>query len=355
MKSVTSIATIGLISLLSSTHSLNASSISSSSPSVKVAYIGDTGHGENFQKVLKLIKDEGADIVIHAGDLAYDESNSNAPKLWESQINSILGPAFPYLFAIGNHDVRAWKEKDGYASIYERRLNSNTELKCVGDHGTKSYCSFRGIHFVISGIGSDGGNIDHHVEFIGHALRQTSDAPWRVCVWHKNQTDMQTGKKTNDVGWHAYRLCQKKGAMIATGHEHSYARTMNLNRLGHSSENHGAYGNPSALELTYGSNFVFVNGIGGASLRPVKCGRALKEWWASVFSNNYYLKNKTVQYSECKKEDERETVNPGGPSHYNYGALFITYGQEGNPRLAKAEFKTVEGLVIDEFTITSKL
>jgi hypothetical protein len=143
--------------------------------------------------------------------------------------------------------------------------------------------------------------------------------------------------------------------MIATGHEHNYARSMNLNNVGDRSHDHGAFGDPKNLELSSGKTFVFVSGVGGASLRPVHCARAQKSWWATVFSNNYLLQNGSLTYSQCAKDDLRETVEPGGPTHYNYGALFITYGVDGDARLAKAQFKTVDGLVIDEFTIRSKL
>ncbi len=37
-------------------------------PNLKVAFVGDTGNGNDFQRALQLIKDEGADIVLHQGD-----------------------------------------------------------------------------------------------------------------------------------------------------------------------------------------------------------------------------------------------------------------------------------------------
>ncbi len=47
-------------------------------PNLKVAFIGDTGNSDSFQQVLQLIKDEGADIVLHQGDFDY----VNDPASW---------------------------------------------------------------------------------------------------------------------------------------------------------------------------------------------------------------------------------------------------------------------------------
>src|ERR1700693_6345554 len=40
-------------------------------PDLKIAFIGDVGHGPNQQAVLQLIKSEGAQAVLHQGDFDY--------------------------------------------------------------------------------------------------------------------------------------------------------------------------------------------------------------------------------------------------------------------------------------------
>ncbi len=45
---------------------------------VTVAFIGDQGMGSNSRAVLQLIKAEGADLVLHQGDLDY-ENNPTGP------------------------------------------------------------------------------------------------------------------------------------------------------------------------------------------------------------------------------------------------------------------------------------
>ena len=40
-------------------------------PGLKVAFIGDSGNGANFGRVLGLIRSEGAAMVMHQGDFDY--------------------------------------------------------------------------------------------------------------------------------------------------------------------------------------------------------------------------------------------------------------------------------------------
>jgi hypothetical protein len=73
-------------------------------PNLKVAFIGDSNNRAGFEAVLRLIKDERADLVLHQGDFdhALDADGFFAT------IDAILGPSFPYLAAVGNHDIASW-------------------------------------------------------------------------------------------------------------------------------------------------------------------------------------------------------------------------------------------------------
>ncbi len=42
---------------------------------------------------------------------------------------------------------------------------------------------------------------------------------------------LYTGGKADEVGWGIYDMCRQKGAIIATGHEHSYCRTYLMNNF----------------------------------------------------------------------------------------------------------------------------
>lgn len=319
----------------------------------KVAFVGDSGFDHDFRKVLKLIKREQADLVLHLGDLAYD-THKNAPAQFDRKITEILGRDFPYLFTVGNHDLENWNQKNApsYSDFLRKRLLANKNIKCIGEDGVKSLCTYNGLYFVLSGIGVLG---NKHEEFIEDALKKAKDYSWRVCAWHKNQREMQAGTKSDEVGWDPYRLCQKYGAIIATGHEHSYARSRTLQDLGNSEKNHGATGDASNLKLDHGSTFVFVSGLGGHSLRPFDCSlHHSHNWWGSVFTNNFYMEKGVIKYSECD-EDDRALRTLRTKPDYDFGALFVSFHYQDDPRLAKAEFKTVDNTVIDEFLIRTKL
>lgn len=313
----------------------------------KLAILGDSSRGENFKKVLELIKQENADAALHLGDLGYHESHPETPVRWNALVNQVLGEKYPYLFVAGNHDISRWEQQDpkGYAKLLAERLQQIEGLKCSGLPGLKSECSYRGLYFVFSSIGSFGGG---HEQFIGQALQNGAKYPWRICAWHKNQRDLQAGSKSDEVGWEAYRLCQKSGAIIATAHEHSYARTRTLMDLG-SSVDHGAYGPPNSLELGPNKTFVLVSGLGGHSLRTFNCSlHEGNRWWASIFTDNHYLDNGVIKFNNCASPSST------GLPFYNYGVLFISFHYHGDPRLAKGNFVTIDRKVIDSFLIQNK-
>src|SRR6266545_1887865 len=56
-------------------------------PNFRVAFIGDQGLRGSSRAVLQLIKDEGAQMVIHSGDFDY----KNDPARWDAQITQVLG------------------------------------------------------------------------------------------------------------------------------------------------------------------------------------------------------------------------------------------------------------------------
>ncbi|MCZ6530490.1 MAG: metallophosphoesterase, partial [Chloroflexi bacterium] len=151
-------------------------------PNFTVAFIGDQGSTSDALAVLALIKSEGADMVLHQGDLDYNHD----PDAWDQRINDVLGPDFPYFASIGNHDRRAWI---GYQRKLTDRLARIPEADCTGDLGVKSSCRYRGLFFILSGVGTRGLG---HESYIREELAQ-SNAIWRICSWHKNHQNMQIG------------------------------------------------------------------------------------------------------------------------------------------------------------------
>lgn len=276
----------------------------------KIAFIGDQGYGENARAVLTLIKNEGADAVLHQGDLDY-QSN---PKAWDEQINAILGPDFPYFVSIGNHDTGRWGGPGGYQEFVKNRMN-RIGMTWDGDLGVQSSLKYKGIFMIFVAPGVKGSG---HAEYIAQKLAEDNSI-WRISSWHKNMRDMQVGGKSDETGWAVYEESRRGGAIIATGHEHSYSRTYLLSSM----ENKIIVNKSDTLHITKGYSFVFVSGLGGKSIRSQKRDGA---WWASIYTSTQSA---------------------------NYGALFGTFNLNGNNKLTEFYFKDIDGNIADKFCVVS--
>ncbi|WP_437571958.1 DNRLRE domain-containing protein [Sorangium sp. So ce542] len=321
---------------LTITYGTSSGTGSSTDPGLLIAFIGDQGNNGNADAVLQLIEDEGAAATIHNGDFDYADN----PAAWENRINSILGPNYPYFAIIGNHDAAAWGGSSGYASYIQARHARVPDMNCTGELGVKATCNFRGLFIVQSCIGTSelrstcAANAADQVSFIQDALANDSSI-WSVCAWHKNQHDMQVGGKSNEVGWSAYQACMNAGAIVATGHEHSYSRTLTLTDVGNASTGHGKTGAFNLVELGPNRTFVFVSGLGGVGIRDYEAASHDDDtWWSSYYASNKWVKNGTLMSGTA-----------------DYGALFIRFNVGGDPKRATAYFKDVDGRLADEFTI----
>jgi hypothetical protein len=300
-------------------------------PNLKVAFLGDQGANSNTAAVLKQVKAEGAQFLIILGDFDYRDD----PNLWDSTLTANLGADFPVFAAAGNHDVPKWPD---YKTKLEGRLAKITGAKCSGEYGVKASCNYLGLFFVLSGVGTIGTG---HEAYIKDALT-TDKSIWRVCAWHKNQHDMQIGGKSDEVGWTAYQTCQNNGALIMTGHEHSYSRTKTLNALGDRAKGHGAFGEFAKLVVKQGApgnTFVTVSGLGGVDIRDHETSHDGDTWWASWYASNGHLKN-----------GMKLTTASG--SGVGYGATYVTFNVDGNPKKARGYMKNLKGVEIDNFEIT---
>ena len=295
----------------------------STEPNLKVAIIGDQGSGRNAQAVLKLIRSEGADMLLLAGDFDYQDN----PDRWDADITSILGADFPVFGVVGNHDVDRWGGPGGYQSKLRQRLQRISGAECSGDLGVKSSCRYRGLFFILSGAGTMGSG---HESYIRQQLEQDGST-WRVTVWHKNQTEMQVGGKESEVGWGPYEAARELGSIIATGHEHSYSRTKTLVDMS-TRRVDPDWPDPDRLRVVPGATFSMVSGLGGRSIRQQQ--RCLPEnppygcngEWASIYTSDQGAQ---------------------------YGAVFIEFHVNGDPSAARGYFKNIGGEIIDRFTITA--
>jgi len=304
----------------------------------RVAFIADQGYGPHSVAVLNLIKHEETDLVLHQGDFDYIDN----PEKWDAQISSVLGNDFPYFASIGNHDVKAWGTiiplpqpipdlqlnwGGGYQEKLENRLEKNPEIECVGKLGIESVCSYNNLLFVTVAPGIRDGEYDHYID------KQMSDSNfnWKICSWHLNMNAMQIGKKQDETGWEVYDACKRNGAMVVSGHDHSYARTKTLIDFKQQMVDPD-WPKSDDLRLKQGSSFVIVSGLGGHSIRSQeKCfltseNNECNDIWASVYS---------------------QTQNA------NFGALFCTFNVEKKNENASCYFKNIDGEIIDSFSITN--
>jgi hypothetical protein len=298
-------------------------------PELKVAFIGDTGKWTDFENVLNLIKQEGAQLVLHQGDFDY---TTNADGFF-SVIDSILGPDFPYLASVGNHDEISWKtccgDSDGcYAQFLIDRMS---RLKIIPDDANlndqKYAVEFQGLKIVL--VGSNGNGVEF-AQFINNQLKDDRHI-WRICSWHANQAGMQVGDKPDEMSWDPYETCLQLGALITTGHMHAYSRTKTLVHA--ASQTIDPFcSSPTSLCVGPGRSFVIVSGLGGISIYnqkrclPTNYPYGCAGEWASLYT-----------------ADQKAT----------YGALFITFNTQNDPYNAHGYFKNVNGVIIDEFDITA--
>jgi len=282
--------------------------------SVTVAFFGDQGLSDDARAVLRMVVAEGADLVLHQGDLDYADD----PVAWDAMVTEELGADFPYFASIGNHDSRAWDGPDGYQAKLQARLDRVAGARCIGELGIKAACTYDGLFFILSGAGWVPREPDNpeHIAFIREQLA-ASDATWEICSWHMNQTEMQLGRKRDAVGWGPYRACREAGAIIVTGHEHSYSRT----HLMDSFETQSVVSTSGTLMIEEGKSFVVVTGTGGQDVRPqIREG----DWWASIYTST-------------------QDALPG--------ALFCTFRAGGQPNRAGCYFKNIAGDIIDQFEL----
>jgi hypothetical protein len=281
------------------------------------AFIGDQGRGAGARAVLELIKAEGADLVLHQGDFDYHHD----PAAWDGLITEVLGADFPYFASVGNHDRKRFFGPGGYQDYLRQRLARVPGARCIDDLGVLSVCTYRNLFMVFSAIGTipKQPNDPRHLAYIRDKLA-ASGALWKICSWHKNQRTMQLGKKKDAVGWAAYEACREAGAIIATGHEHSYSRTHLLSHF----ERKTIVSTSSTLRIRKGRTFAFVSGLGGKGIRKQRRGGP---WWAVIHTKDQ------------------------GATH---GALFCTFAKGGRSNKASCYFKDIDGNIVDSFTILNE-
>lgn len=280
---------------------------------VTVAFVGDQGHRENAEHLMERVRDGGVDLLVLGGDLGYGDD----AEPWLEMMERALGTDFPVISVVGNHELYNWPQ---YRAWLAARIERVPELACDGDVGVRAHCRFRGLSIVQTAPGvHEVPGVDPDNDYAGYIRDEFADDPsaWRICSFHKNQTDMQIGNKSDATGWGVYEACREAGALVATAHEHSYSRTYLMSDFDALEVAH----RDDHLVLEPGRSFAFVSGLGGHSPR----GQARDgDWWASTYS-----------------------LGDGATA----GALFCTFSD----RSADCRFEDISGAVPDRFTLESRV
>ncbi|MDZ7291796.1 MAG: T9SS type A sorting domain-containing protein [candidate division KSB1 bacterium] len=280
-------------------------------PNFKIAIIADGGLGDSDKLVFQMIKSEGAQAVVHGGDLCVKDGGV---AVWDAMITDILGVNFPFFAAIGDDDGDFWDGAHGIQQYLMNRLN-RIGIAWDGNLGIKSSLRYKGIFIMLLSPGiRDSG----HDLYIREKLAAEKSI-WRICSWHKVMRLMQVADKPDGTGWGVYEEARLGGAMTFTGHAHTYTRTHLLSSMMHQT----IASTSNTLHIENGKSFVAVSGLAGE-------GRAAQQlsgdWWAKI-----YTKTQNAEY----------------------GALFAIFNVEGMPNKAKFYFKNIKGEIIDSFTVIS--
>ena len=249
-------------------------------PGLKVAFIGDQGVYPPYSSgVLEMLKSENVDIILHAGDIGYGAPVAN----WTEQLHAVFpGGSVAYIPVLGNHDVDTtstprWHGKEGYHVIYDQVSKLGV---CEGETGVNFVCALKGMTIVAVSPGLRGCG---HAQYV-REMFEKYPSQWRVCLFHKNQNLMQIGHKADEVGWELYDACREAGAIVATGHEHSYSRSKTIDDF--SNIQNGDYqNNGSTVHVGDGKTFGFVSGVAGRGIRNSNPALVANQWWGSALSD----------------------------------------------------------------------
>ncbi|MCK6561597.1 discoidin domain-containing protein [bacterium] len=304
---------LSVVLVLLPLFSLLAQSNTQTPPNFKIAIMADGGLGESDRAVLQMIKNEGAQAVIHSGDI--DQKGSVAE--WDAQVTEILGLNFPYFAAIGDDDGDYWDGAGGLQQALINRLN-RAGITWSGDLGVKSSLNFQGLFILLVAPGIRGTG---HDVFIREQLA-ADNSIWSICSWHKNMHALQVCEKPNGTGYGVYEEARLGGSLIANGHCHSYARTHLLSSM----TNQTIASTSNTLQLEKAKSFVMISGLGGEGKGVSQS--VFGDYWAKVYTQS---------------------------QNSQYGALFATFNVDGQPNKATFYFKNINGQIIESFTVVSNI
>jgi len=316
---------------------------------VIVALLGDTGAGSAFASVLKLVANEGADVVMINGDFGYSSSTAT----WKKRlVDSLDIEKHLVIGSLGNHDT---SEKTQYISAFESFRTPTNGLKgnCTGKPSIATgqdiilvdeVCTFGNVSLIPSGIGQvlTKSYLEDRLE------NKLSTAPkdnWKLVGYHFTLASMNPGIKVTESSAKFFDLIRQYGAIGAQAHTHSAMASCPISSTFSSGltapKCHADFGED--LEdrfIAPGTSIYLDSSISGMGTRSRK-------------------RCKSPNSSDCKhmvdlisSEGYTRTDGTKLTNLPDAGAMFIVFNEGGDPNKAFVYFKTTDGKTVFKFSIT---
>ena len=250
--------------------------------SVRFIVFGDSGTGSIEQRaVAARIDADGADLVLHAGDIAYGNGGGTGDAsyaTYQSWFFDIYGSWLrrrPFFPSPGNHDTRAsnnWGE--AYLNLFS--LPADAGLGPFSDHAERYYSFDYGpVHFIALDTErafQDASRRAAQLTWLASDLQRAAGQPWKVAFYHRSPFSAG-GEHGSDLAVReAFApLFERYGVQLSlTAHEHTFERSVPWR-----------VGTAPAQAVTY-----VVAGGGGGPLYP----SGHDAWTAASASEHHYVR-----------------------------------------------------------------
>lgn len=163
---------------------------------------------------------------------------------------------------MGEKDLAGWNST--YHDVWETRLSGfdTSEVWCNGEFPVNLQCYYKGVHLVLSSVGT-ACNDTTHTPFIQNALEANTDSTFQVCGWQAGRFNLQTGPAAaKEVDESFYELCRAEGALIFQASSGTFSQSFILSDTTGVPPNIGLAADPIQA-LTEGLTAVINSGQGG--------------------------------------------------------------------------------------------
>lgn len=324
-------------------------SSANSSREIKVALLGDTGAGRDFQAVLKVVKEERADIIMINGDLGY----SATPAKWREALLKEIDPDTQLVIgSLGNHDFEHGRHED-YVAIFQTFRSSKNSLstQCSGRERIQKerditaldeVCTFGNLTIIASGIGQIFTK-DYFEERLREKLTARPAGNWALVGYHYTLAAMNPGIKTNESSFKFFDLIRQFGAIGAQAHTHSVMASCPIDSEFKSNANPSCHPDFGAdLNERFvgpGTGIYIDSSLGGMPARKRRrCQRPTDSGCTHMV--DLITKEGYTRADGLTKND-----------FIGRGAVFMQFNVGGDPKQARAYFKSTDGREVFSFNI----